>query len=61
MSEDTPGQPPVQVLVPQLPDVVAEAGLPPSSVVKARPMLIKAFFPVLRTIITDLLTDERES
>ena len=47
MSEDTPGQPVVQVLVPQLPDVVAEAGLLPSSVGKAGPMLVKAGLPRL--------------
>ena len=47
MSEDTPGQSVVQVLVPQLPDVVAEAGLPPSSVGKAGPMLVKAGLPRL--------------
>ena len=41
MSEDTPGQPVVQVLVPQLPDVVAEAGLVPMSMVKAGPVLVK--------------------
>ena len=49
MSEDTPGQPVVQVLVPQLPDVVAEAGLLPSSVGKAGPMLVKAGLPRLPT------------
>ena len=43
MAEDTPGQSVVQVLVPQLPDVVTEAGLVLVPVVKARPMLIKAF------------------
>ena len=39
MAEDTPGQSEVQVLVPQLPDVVAEACLVPVSVVKAGLML----------------------
>ena len=47
MAEDAPGQSVVQVLVPQFPDMVAEAGLVLVPVIKARPMLIKAFLPHL--------------
>ena len=55
MSEGTPGQSVVQVLVPQLPDVVAEAGLPPCSVGKAGPVLIKAGLPRLHQSSVALL------